>query len=249
MRWAMLHIFICEDNVKQREQLTRYIENYVMMEQLDMEIVLATSDPNEMIDYIKNNKIVNALYFLDVDLQHEKSGIVLGAEIREYDPRGAIVFVTTHSELTYLTFLYKVEALDYIIKDDFTQLRQRIIDCIKAADERFRAENNSDIQRLQINVGDKVISEDCRKVLYFETAPTLHKITMHTKTRSVDFYGKLKDIVKLYPHFYRCHNSYIVNLENIATVNRKTREITMVNGAICHASTRYMKGMLKAYRA
>ena len=38
------------------------------------------------------------------------NGIKLGSEIRKYDPIGNIIFVTSHSELTYLTFVYKVSA-------------------------------------------------------------------------------------------------------------------------------------------
>lgn len=46
------------------------------------------------------------------------NGFELAQEIRKFDPRGFIIFITTHAELSYMTFTYKVEALDYIIKDD-----------------------------------------------------------------------------------------------------------------------------------
>ncbi|WP_241960035.1 PfkB family carbohydrate kinase, partial [Staphylococcus gallinarum] len=41
----------------------------------------------------------------------------LASEIRKHDPVGNIIFVTSHSELTYLTFVYKVAAMDFIFKD------------------------------------------------------------------------------------------------------------------------------------
>ena len=47
-------------------------------------------------------------YFLDIQLEVDINGIKLGSEIRKYDPIGNIIFVTSHSELTYLTFVYKV---------------------------------------------------------------------------------------------------------------------------------------------
>lgn len=242
----MLDIFICEDDQQQKEKITNYIKNYIMIEQLDMRIALTTDNPDEIIDYLKSNK-VNGLYFLDVDLKHEKSGIVLGAEIRKYDARGSIVFVTTHSELTYLTFLYKVEALDYIIKDDFTDLQKRVIDCIVIANERHLTHDGEAKKRFQIKNGDKVINEDYDNILFFETSSKLHKIIMHTDTRQVEFYGKLKEIEEIDSRFYRCHNSFVVNIENISAIDKKTREITMVNGEVCYSSARYLKGLNKSW--
>ena len=66
-------------------------------------------------------------------IRSDINGIKLGSEIRKYDPIGNIIFVTSHSELTYLTFVYKVSAMDFIFKDDPNQLKTRIIDCIETA--------------------------------------------------------------------------------------------------------------------
>ncbi|WP_096437912.1 LytR/AlgR family response regulator transcription factor [Alteribacter populi] len=242
----MLDIFVCEDDPQQRERVTQYIQDYIMIEELDMNVTLSTDNPDEIISYLQTNN-VNGLYFLDVDLKHEKSGIVLGAEIRKYDSRGSIVFVTSHSELTYLTFLYKVEALDYIIKDDFTDLQKRVIDCIVTANERYISDGSETNKRFQIESGDRVISEEYADILFFETSSKLHKIIMHTDSRQVEFYGKLKEIEGLDSRFYRCHNSFVVNIENIVDINKKTREITMVNGEVCYASSRYLKGLSKSW--
>lgn len=72
-----------------------------------MEIALATDDPYEVIEKSKEMNDVGC-YFLDIQLEADINGIKLGSEIRKYDPIGNIIFVTSHSELTYLTFVYKV---------------------------------------------------------------------------------------------------------------------------------------------
>ncbi|WP_054941890.1 LytR/AlgR family response regulator transcription factor [Paenibacillus ihuae] len=238
----MLEIFVCEDDPEQRKRLNSYIENYIMMENLDMKLVISTGRSQEIIDYLQNNR-VTGLYFLDVDLQEEKSGIALGAEIRKYDSLGAIVFVTTHSELTYLTFTYKVEAMDYITKDNFTDIRQRVIECIDTANTRYLQNKYNNIKKFQTKSGDKMISVDYNDILFFETSPQLHKIILHAKNRQVEFYGKLKDILEMDSRFYRCHNSFVVNKDNIAEVDTKNREIRMINGEICYASSRFLGGL------
>ncbi|EDX66419.1 LytTR family DNA-binding domain-containing protein [Bacillus cereus] len=238
----MLEIFICEDEIEQRERLKKYIENYIMIENLDMKIVVCTGEPQEVIDYLKENNSTG-LYFLDVDLQADKSGIALGAEIRHYDTRGSIVFITTHSELTYLTFAYKVEAMDYITKDEFTDIQKRVIDCIDTANKRYITNRHGNKKIFQTKLGDKVISVNYDEILFFETSSQLHKIILHGMNRQVEFYGKLKEIVELDSRFYRCHNSYVVNKDNIAEIDMKKREVYMVNGEVCYASSRFLKGL------
>lgn len=66
---------------------------------------------------------------------------------------------------------------------------------------------------------------------------------LHAKNRQVEFYGKLKALLEMDSRFYRCHNSYVVNKDNISEIDFATREIQMVNGQICYASSRFLKGL------
>ena len=100
-----MNIFICEDNESQREKIKNIILDTIMIENLDMEIVLDTANPKELLEIIKEYS-KNNIYFLDVDLRHAINGIQLAEKIRDKDPRGFIVFITTHAEMSYLTFLY-----------------------------------------------------------------------------------------------------------------------------------------------
>lgn len=163
----MLEIFICEDDEEQRKRLTKYVTDYIMIENLDMKVVVSTAHSNDIIEYLQQNN-TTGLYFLDVDIQEEKSGIALGAEIRQYDTQGAIVFVTTHSELTYLTFTYKVEAMDYITKDNFTDIQKRVIECINTANQRYVQNKQNSRKIFQTKSGDKVISIEYNDILFLK---------------------------------------------------------------------------------
>lgn len=140
----MLSIFVCEDDKVQRRQILQQIEKAIMIEDFDMKIVFETGNPEALLNYLKGNKGLTGLYFLDVDLQHQMNGIELASKIRDYDDLGKIIFITTHSEMTYLTFTYKVEAMDYIIKDDNQLLRERIHECIKVANRRHNNDINEE---------------------------------------------------------------------------------------------------------
>ena len=103
----MLKIYICEDIEVQRNKIQQVIENIVLMEELDMELWCVSEDPHVIIEKVKETEDVG-IYFLDIALGADMTGLTLAQEIRKYDPRGFIVFVTTHSEMSYMTFIYKL---------------------------------------------------------------------------------------------------------------------------------------------
>lgn len=241
----MLRIFICEDTKEQRERFSKIIEDIMLIENFDMELTLAATKPDEIIDYISEND-VSGLYFLDIDLKSSMNGIELATKIREYDPRGFIVFVTTHSEMSYLTFIYKVEAMDYIIKDNYNNIKDRIHQCIINANKKYSAKA-TDLQKVfSIKADDKIINIEYNKILFFETSPTIHKVIVHAIDRQIEFYAKMKEIENMLDsRFYRAHKSFIVNKDNIREIDLNNRCMYMVNGEECLISTRMLKGLTK----
>jgi len=239
----MLKVFICEDNKEQRERFSKIVQDIILIENYDIELDLVTSDPNELINYIDNNDL-SGLYFLDIDLKSEINGIELATKIRKYDPRGFIVFITTHAEMSYLTFIYKVEAMDYIIKDNYNNIKERIQQCIADAHTKYSAKSTELQKIFTIKSDDKIINIEYRKILFFETSPTIHKVIVHAVDRQIEFYAKMKEIEeKLDDRFYRCHKSFIVNKDNIKEINVNDRYIYMINGEQCLISIRLMKGL------
>lgn len=240
----MLKIFICEDNEEQRLKYEQIIKNIIMIENYDMNLQLSCGDPYEVIDYLKSNSS-SGIYFLDIDLHSDINGIHLAEKIREYDPRGFIIFVTTHAEMSYLTFLYKVEAMDYIIKDNYNNIQQRIAECIKNAHDKYSCKI-TDLQKVfSIKVNDKIINVDLDDIIFFETSSTIHKVNLHCKNRQVEFYGKMKDIEEMIDQrFCRCHNSFLINKDKVKEIDKKKRIVYMINDEECLISTRGIKKLL-----
>ena len=66
------------------------------------------------------------------------------------------------------------------------------------------------------------------------------------KNVSLNFTGQLKDIEKTTRlSVYRCHTSYIINIDNITDVDFKELIIHMNNGETCPVSVRKKKGLKK----
>ncbi|MDE7132214.1 MAG: LytTR family DNA-binding domain-containing protein [Lachnospiraceae bacterium] len=239
----MLHIFVCEDDDAQRKNVVQTIHNTVMMEELDMQLVLDTADPYELLEVVKTSRNTG-IYFLDIDLNCDMNGMKLAQQIRKFDPRCFIIFITAHSELSYMTFQYRVEAMDFVLKDNPAEAKVKIRECLLHAWERHTLQTNKVHKTYTIEIGERKISVDYQDILFFETSSNIHKVVLHAKDRQIEFSGTMKDLENtLDDSFVRCHRSFLANRNNIKEVDTKNRIIYFVNGESCLMSTRMMKGI------
>lgn len=237
----MVPIFICEDDLIQRNRLEDIIKKYLMIEDYDMEISLSTDSPTDLLAYLDNQHDVRGLYFLDIDLGQEMNGVELGATIRQKDIYSRIVFITTHSELMSLTFTYKVEAMDFIAKDEPESIQQKVQECLQRANEYHTSVTTKEVDRIKLKINNQVRVFDLNDVMFFETTNMSHKLKLHLENSWIELYGSLNEIEHLAEDFVRIHKSYVVNKRNIMTIDQKNRELTMSNGEKCMVSARKVK--------
>lgn len=239
----MLNIFVCEDNASQRQTIVQTIQNTVLIEELDMQLVLDAGDPYVLLEKVKTSQNTG-IYFLDIDLNSSMNGMKLAQQIRLFDPRGFIIFITAHSELSYMTFQYRVEAMDFVLKDNPAEAKVKISECLLNAMERYTLQTNKIHKVYTIQVGGRKISVDYSDIFFFETSGNIHKVILHAKDRQIEFTGTMKDLTStLDGNFVRCHRSFLVNKNNIKEVDAKNRIIYFPNGETCLMSTRMMKGV------
>ncbi len=240
----MLNIFVCEDNEIQRQIITQTIQDIILIEELDMKFILNIGDPYVLLEKVKNSQNTG-VYFLDIDLGNNNiNGMKLAQQIRLYDPRGFIIFLTAHSELSYMTFQYRVEAMDFILKDNPAEAKIKIKECLLNAIERYTIQTNKTHKVYTIEVSGKKISVDYDDIFFFETSNNIHKIILHAKDRQIEFSGTIKELAcALGDNFIRCHRSFLVNKNNINEIDTKKRIIYFTNGENCLISTRMMKGL------
>ena len=239
----MLNIFVCEDDAVQRKSIVQIIKNTVLIEELDMLLILDTPNPYELLETVKTSQNTG-IYFLDIDLKCDMNGMKLAQQIRLYDPRCFIIFVTSHSELSYMTFQYRVEAMDFVLKDSPAEAKVKIRECLLNALERYTLQTNKTHKVYTIEIGDRRISVDYNDILFFETSSNIHKVILHAKDRQIEFSSTIKELEKILDDtFVRCHRSFLVNKNNIQEIDTKNRIIYFVNGETCLMSTRMMKSI------
>lgn len=240
----MLPIYICEDDETQLNYLKKLINNTILIESLDATVACATTAPKQLLSYLTKHN-TPALYFLDVELNDSLDGFMLAKEIRSLDPRGFIVFITTHSELSHLAFKYKVEAMDYLIKDNRSELPDRVRECIFNAFDLYTASTNTVQKAIALKVEDRMISLKLEEIYSIETSTKAHRIRIHKKNGYTELFYSLRSISPLLDDsFFQCHKSCIINLSHVKEVDKKNYMVIFENGRTSPVATRLLQPLL-----
>ncbi|WNS47100.1 LytTR family DNA-binding domain-containing protein [Paenibacillus sp. MMS20-IR301] len=238
-----MNICILEDDIVQQKRLEKIVVTLLEKHGISCNHLFTTSRADNLLLEIDTN--CSSIYFLDIQIKKMNyRGLEIAKEIRDRDPYGSIVFVTTHSEYAPLTYSYKVSALDFIDKT------QAELDFAKQIEECLLIANQ---EKCKLNLPDYFIFDNnyskfkvpLYEILYFECMEIPHKLRLVTKTKVMEFYGELCDISLHNNQFFRCHRSYIVNIANIVSVHKREKKIILKDEKQCYVSRRLLKDLIQ----
>ena len=253
----MLQVFICEDDPKYLAFIEKQVTNYIAMSSLVMQMACSDVNPSAIIDCLEKTPGYTGLYFLGIHIGEEIGGIKLAETIRKYDPRGFIVFLALDSKSYKFIFKHKIEALDYIIKDD-PYIKERIHECLEYVVKKFTAKatvlQNNFVFKLSedtksffgntIMAKDSMISVDSSKVICFMTVPEAKRtVIVHTTEGSFPARGSLRQIEDEIDdaRFYKCQSNLIVNLDKVIALDPIQRILILENNLIINIASRKIK--------
>lgn len=229
----MIPVYICDDEPPIRKSLEQIIAGQIMILGNDMGPVRALEDPEELLKAQKEAS-VPAIYFLDIDFPGKMSGLELAQKLRQYDPRGFIVFITAHGDLAFETFRLRLEALDYIVKGDRSAMTQRVQNCLESICERMQAQRPGQGNYCTVKILDTVRHIPMESILYLEAVGYRHTLRLHLDNELLEFNSTLDHFAKqLGEGFWRCHRSFLVNRSRIRSVHLKEQVVELDNGETC----------------
>lgn len=240
----MIPIYICDDNLQILNYLKQEIEKLILINEYDMEIAKSTDSSEKLLE-ARISRDLRSIYFLDIDLKSDTyNGFTLAKEIRKIDARGFIVFVTTHSELMPETFKYRVEAMNYIVKDSEEELKEQIAKTLKDINSLRESVKKDSENYYTIKVANSIYHIPMEEILFFETSAP-HRVTLHCESRNIEFRSSLSKIEKELPEGYiRTHQSFIVNREAIIEVNKIQSILILKDGSEIPISRRGKRVLL-----
>ncbi len=234
-----INLVLCEDKQIILNSIKASLEKAAKQNGIDANICLMTDNPKRIIEYSRQySQGVNA-YFLDINLETDMNGLELAKQIRSHDPHSYITFITGHPELCMTVFKYHIEAFEYLVKP---VSYQAIEECLISIDKHYsqylsNQKYNKDAMII-IRSGICDYSVELYDIIYVESIN--QKLVVHTRSRNIEFFGYLKDIIKDLnkngESFYRCHRSYIININHVKEVNYRDSCIIMSNGEKCYMS-------------
>lgn len=231
----MIPVYLCEDNKDELEYLKRIIQNYILIEEAHFQIVHASVSPGDLLAFLPRTG-QTAVFFLDIDLNSSMDGIQLAARIRRSDPRAFIIFISTHEEMMLTTFRYKVEALDFILKDD-PDFAGSVRNCLDNILQKMRTPSNMAPQRLRFCLGEREIFLPVSDIFYIQTKGP-HRLEIHTAEGTYQCSMSLKEVAQLWDGFILCHRAVLVNPLHIKELKRNPCELMLDNGNRCPCSVR-----------
>lgn len=223
-----MRIAIVDDDKHWRE----CAENIVYQHYNNAEIELDIFESGEK--YLESKKSYD-ISFVDIEMPII-DGFTTISKAREYNRDGIYIILTTHLELSRKGFL--VNAFRYI---DKTNLDEEMAEAIKSA-EIILGRN----QKIVVNaVGEGQREIILKNIIYIETEK--HCILVHTHYGIVRCSNSMNDIEQALngKWFFRCHNAYMVNLDEIRKVEDKT--ILMSDGNDIEISRRRFPEFKKSY--
>lgn len=209
----MMSIFIFEDDIIQAQHMKQVIEDICDSQQIPYDFITVTSKKERIIEAIPLTSKV-PIYFLDIEIKDEsRKGLSVAQDIRTYDPHGIIVFVTTHANLAPISYQYMVSALTFIDKGlDYDKRYQMIKQSLLYYKERNQQQ--APVDDFVIDNTKATVRVPFQTVQYIMTSRP-HRLELVTEDRVIQFYGTLKEVESIDDRLLRCHQSYIVNREQI----------------------------------
>lgn len=222
----MLNFVICDDNSNILDKFSNILENIFTKYNYDAKIGLKTTNVDELLNYIDDNK--TDVLILDINLKANQSGLEVASKVREKYKDTYFIFTTAHLE--YAMIAYKFKTFDYLAKPVTSErLEETIVRLF---------EDINGLPKRYIKIDNKKTIIDESEILYIKRDGM--KLIFHTKYRDYETYSSFNKIQESLPsNFIRAHKSYIVNINNIANLDPVANLIYFNNNATCDIGPKY----------
>ncbi|WP_299049609.1 LytTR family DNA-binding domain-containing protein [uncultured Polaribacter sp.] len=227
----MIKAVIIDDEPKAIQSLTWELSNF----EEELQIVATFTEPEKALEYLKTSNI--DCLFLDIEMPTMDGFQFLEKiEIKNF----AVVITTAYSE--YAIAALKKEAVDYLLKPiDSDDLAEAITKIKKYNNKNITPEKFEDIllkfnnklhnKKITINTDGKLVFLEPKDIFY--VASDGNYATLYLQNKKMVVTKKLKEINALLPeeHFFRIHNSYIINLHKIKEFLKADGYVVLDNNA------------------
>lgn len=231
-----MRIAVCDDDTACVDQAKALIEKWIALSGIDTEIV--TFDNGD--DLIAENMCQPIdIIFLDI-VMPLLNGIDTAKEIRDFDERAKIIFLTSTSE--FAVDSYSVEASDYLLKPvDYEQISRALI---KVTQELQKVQSS-----IVLHTTDGFKKVYSNEIEYIEAAHKCTKVYLISGTaiKSLNPLYYFEQLLSDKAGFFKCHRSFIVNISNLDSL--APNEVITKTGKVVPVARKVQKHFKKEFIA
>lgn len=227
----MLNFVICDDNPNILNKFSVILESIFINHNYDAEIGLVTSDVDELLNYVDENK--TDVLILDINLKSDKTGLEVASAVREKHKNTYFIFTTAHLE--YAMIAYKFKTFDYLAKPVTSERLEETI--VRLFEDIYG------LPKRYIKIDNKKTIIDENEVLFIKRDGM--KLVFHTKNRDYESYSSFNKMQNVLPsNFVRAHKSYIVNINNIVNLDPVSNMIYFSDNSTCDIGPKFKKDLI-----
>ena len=209
----MIKIALCDDEQYFREKMKKHVADY--MEKTGLQYQIDEFNSGEEFINSGFEILQYTMIFLDINMD-KMDGMATAGKIREVSKEIMIVFVTAF--VNYTLEGYKYDAVRYLLKGT-KNFGETVAECMDAVMERLNYKAVTNI--FDFREGRKEVL--LNRIVYIESK--LHLLEfyiMENDMKVYSMYGTLNGLEKDLEGmgFIRIHQSYLVNLKHIESVER-----------------------------
>lgn len=212
----MIKAVIIDDEPKAIKGLSWELDNF----NEEVEVVATFTEPEKALTYLNKTKI--DCLFLDIEMP-TMDGFQFLEKINHQN--FAVIITTAYNE--YAIKALKKEAIDYLLKpidsDDLKEALEKVkkykakdFSPKKFEDMLLQFNNKHNTKKITINTDGKLVFLNPSDIYYIASDGNYCTLYL-SENKKIVVTKKLKDLNDLLPqdHFFRIHNSYIINLGKI----------------------------------
>ncbi|MDE6024052.1 MAG: LytTR family DNA-binding domain-containing protein [Lachnospiraceae bacterium] len=213
----MINIAVCDDEKCMSEKIEKMAEDFFRMKNTDISIVEYSSGE----ELLKSNEKIDIL-FLDIGM-HGMDGIETAKRLRAHGYNGFLVFITVLKEMVFQSF--EVQPFDYLVKpvqeEHFEKTMERLFVSLqnRLSPEKANLLVQKGCESIIISFQDIICCEIIDRKVYLYLA----------SGEVINYYERIENLEKkLDGRFFRCHRSYLINLNHLKSYSNNTAY--MANG-------------------
>ena len=191
----MISCIIVEDELPAREEL-----KYFINEEKEIKLIDEFDNPLDTLSFLEKNSV--DVIFLDINMPDMK-----------------IVFITAYKD--YAVDAFEIKAFDYLLKPySENRIRNLLKSLVNIKNESISTVKNNNLKKITINMDERLYVISLNDVDYIEADEKETLIFSNQKKYvSKIKISKWEEMLKG-NNFYRCHRSYIINLDKITEIEQ-----------------------------